>query len=171
MPTVTEEKPITVLVQDMMQAHQAARIRDGAPWSVLDGLAQKARFAAGRYNQTGANANSLADREAKARIRKVVEDAIAEFVRWRDMPRETIAREAAQAIAPAPRSAPTPEQAAHAFLEELGRRGIRLEIGSKNRLSVRPAHLLTDSDKTRLTTLRVPLAAAWLERNGVWVCE
>ncbi|GBQ28452.1 hypothetical protein AA0472_2710 [Acetobacter estunensis NRIC 0472] len=57
----------------------------------------------------------------------------------------------------------TPEDDGRMLVDEIRRDGVTV--------SVRPAHLLTDSDKTRLTTLRVPLAAAWLERNGVWVCE
>ncbi|NHN85884.1 hypothetical protein GOB93_14710 [Acetobacter musti] len=173
MQTTTAERPISDVVREMSAAHAAARVRSGAPWAKLDAMALRAQYAAGQYERTGANLNSVADREAKARIRKTIEDTTAEFIRWRDMPQERMAREVAvinaRPVSPAP--VQTPELQASALLDEFSQRGIRLDVGSKNRISVRPAHLLTDHDKARLTTLRELVAAAWLDRNQVWICE
>lgn len=171
MQTVTEEKPIEVLVREMVEAHTAARSRNGVPWQVLDGMVMRARHAASRYNDTGANQNSPEDRRQKEHIRREVERVMQECIRWRDMPHQDIGREATVALAPAPQPAATPAQTARRLLGEFSQRGIRLEVGSKSRLSVRPAHLLTDSDKASLKAYRDDIAAAWLEQNQVWIVE
>ncbi|AQS85352.1 MAG: hypothetical protein ABF876_01145 [Acetobacter aceti] len=171
MPTMTEEKPIGMLVEEMLEAHTAARSRNGVPWQKLDGMVMQARHAASRYNDTGANPNSPEDRRHKKHIRAEVERVRQECIRWRDMPHQDIGREATVALAPAPQPAATPQQIARRLLNEFSQRGIRLEVGSKSRLSVRPAHLLTDTDKDSLKTFQDDIAAAWLEQNQVWIVE
>ncbi|BCK76495.1 hypothetical protein AA0242T_1983 [Acetobacter aceti NRIC 0242] len=171
MQAATEEKPISILVREMLEAHSAARSRSGVPWQKLDGMVMQARQAARRSNDTGANLNSPEDRRQKERIRREVERVTRECIRWRDMPHQDIGREAAAALAPASQPAATPQQTAQRLLNDFSQRGIRLEVASKSRLSVRPAHLLTDNDKANLKAHQEALAAAWLEQNQVWIVE
>ncbi|MBO1361992.1 hypothetical protein J2D73_19605 [Acetobacter sacchari] len=171
MSETVEKRPLSALVADMLAAQTAARSRPGAPWNMIDGMVRNAFHAASRSSDTGANLNSPADREAKARIRAEVEKAIAECRRWADMPADQVASAAAVATAPKPEPAPTPEVRAGRLLDDLARRGVRIEVGSRNRLSVRPAHLLSDLDRANLTALRAVVAKVWLERNQVAIFE
>lgn len=168
---MTEEKTIGALIKEMHEAHSAARVRNGVPWQKLDGMMRQARGWAARYNDTGALPNSPEDRRQKDYIRREVERVTREFIRWRDMPHQDIGREATMALAPAPQSAATPQQIAQRLLNDFSQRGIRLEVGAKGSLKVRPAHLLTDNDKANLKAHQEALAAAWLEQNQVWIVE
>ncbi|GAN55469.1 hypothetical protein [Tanticharoenia sakaeratensis] len=155
------------LQQQVQAAYQAARARENAPWQILDSRWNVTRHRIGQSRQRQCPVNSAEDRDAAAREQQWLEDALAEFRRWRDMPADRMAAAAHTAMTPTQEPA-SADQTARVLFDGLHARGIRIEVGHKDRISVCPARLLTDADKAQLTTLRVEIATIWRQRNDVW---
>ncbi len=164
------------ILQDRLQAVQAvygdARQRNGAPWKHLDRRSQAITLLAGRtINADWANRSPAEKTSEYSRVCTELDNAEAEFIRWRDMPAEELSGASAVAGLPLTTAPVQPADLARSLLDGLHQRGVRLELGSKDRISARPAHLLTTEDKRSLIALKGHVAALWKERNDVWVVE
>jgi len=155
------------LQKAVQAAYQAARARENAPWQIFDSRWNTLCHRLRQSRQRQSAVNSAEDREAAAQEQRWLEDALAEFSRWRDMAASQMVAAANTALCP-PSPPESADQTARALLDSLHAKGIRLEVGHKDRLSVRPARLLTDTDKTQLAALRVEIATIWRQRNDVW---
>lgn len=158
-------------LREVQLVYGEARKRSGAPWQLLDCRASAITNAVARVINADWMCKPVSEKTAEyERIQESLTQAEADFIHWRDMPAQELASASVKSET-RPASPAQPAERARFLLDSLHQRGIRLEVGSKGRISARPARLLTDQDKAGLTTLKAHVVALWKERNDVWVVE
>ncbi|GAN89813.1 hypothetical protein Gbfr_007_270 [Gluconobacter frateurii M-2] len=169
---MTPEQEIQDRFHAVRAIYENARGRSNCPWDLLDRKVQALSILVSRtINADWANRAPAKKQAEYTRTLVELDNAADEFTRWRDMPAQELANASVKATMPPEAPPAQPAERARILLDSLHQRGIRLEVGSKGRISARPARLLTDQDKQSLIALKAFVAALWKERNDVWVVE
>lgn len=168
----TPEQNLKDRLQALVAVYQDARARPGCPATHLDWRLDSARHEVVRVINTDWMCRQPIERhQAYERAGTILDKLEAEFIQWRDMPAGELSGRTAQIASPGSGQSYVAIDHARLLYDDLSRRGIRIEVGSRGRMSVRPARNLTEIDKRELVNHKAALAAIWKQRNDVWIVE